>query len=164
MSTHETAVTQYVIADGIKFAYRRLGTRDGIPLVMLIHFRGNMDFWDPALIDALARSRPILLLDYSGLGKSEGEIQTSFQGWAANVLAVINALQIRKVDLLGFSMYVFLSLEQLPTDTNYIGEEQLPNMLSSRHQASCVGLSSPEPAQAVHQTHYSAQNTFSWPW
>jgi len=123
-----------------------------------------MDFWDPALIDALARSRPILLLDYSGVGKSEGEIQTSFQGWAANVLAVINALQIRKVDLLGFSMYVFLSLEQLPTDTNYIGEEQLPNMLSSRHQASCVGLSSPEPAQAVHQTHYSAQNTFSWPW
>lgn len=108
MATQRTAVTQYVTVDGVRFAYRQIGIRIGIPLVMLMHFRGNMDFWDPTLIDALARSRPILMLDYSGVGKSEGEVPSSFQGWAANVIAVVDALKIRKIDLLGFSMYVYL--------------------------------------------------------
>jgi pimeloyl-ACP methyl ester carboxylesterase len=107
MATQQTAVTaltQYMIADGTKLAYRRLGLRSGIPLVMLIHFRGNMDFWDPALIDALAKSRPIILLDNAGIGKSEGEIPTTLQGWAAHVIGLLRALDIKQIDLLGFSM------------------------------------------------------------
>lgn len=108
MATQRTAVTQYVTTNGIKFAYRRLGLSEGIPLVMLIHFRGNMDFWDPELVDALALSRPILLLDNSGIGKSGGEIPTTFQDAATNVIMILEALDIREIDLLGFSMYVLL--------------------------------------------------------
>jgi pimeloyl-ACP methyl ester carboxylesterase len=107
MATQQTAVTalaQYIIVDGTKLAYRRLGLRSGIPLVMLIHFRGNMDFWDPALIDALAESRPIILLDNAGIGKSEGEIPTTLQGWAAHVIGLLRALNTKQIDLLGFSM------------------------------------------------------------
>jgi pimeloyl-ACP methyl ester carboxylesterase len=104
MITQETAGTQYVDANGIKLAYRRLGQHSGIPLVMLIHFRGNMDFWDPDLINSLAKTRPIILLDNAGIGKSEGEIPTTLQGWAAHVISLLEALDIHQIDIFGFSM------------------------------------------------------------
>jgi pimeloyl-ACP methyl ester carboxylesterase len=104
MATQQTAETRYVVVNGTKLAYRRLGPSAGVPLVMLMHFRGNMDFWDPALINSLARSRPIILLDNAGIGKSEGEIPTTLRGWAAHVIALLDALDIHRIDLLGFSM------------------------------------------------------------
>jgi len=104
MSTQQTAVTKYAVANGVKLAYRQLGKETGIPLVMLMHFRGNMDFWDPALINALASSRPIILLDNAGVGKSEGEIPTTLEGWASHVIALVKTLEINQIDLLGFSM------------------------------------------------------------
>ncbi|PMD45166.1 hydrolase [Hyaloscypha variabilis F] len=104
MTTQQTAVTQYANANGTKLAYRRLGLQSGTPLVMLVHFRGNMDFWDPALINSLARTRPLILLDNAGTGKSEGEIPTTLHGWAVHVIALMEALNIQQIDLLGFSM------------------------------------------------------------
>ncbi|KAG9230808.1 Alpha/Beta hydrolase protein [Amylocarpus encephaloides] len=104
MYTQETAITLYADAKGTKLAYRRLGVDSGIPLVMLMHFRGNMDFWDPALINALARSRPIILLDNAGIGKSEGEIPICLHGWAENVINLLEVLNVPQIDLLGFSM------------------------------------------------------------
>src|SRR6202011_1174485 len=46
--THQTAPTQFVEASGIRFAYRRFGKPDGVPLVFK-HFTGTMDHWDPAV-------------------------------------------------------------------------------------------------------------------
>ena len=46
-------------ANGIDYAYRETG--DGpVPLILLQHFRGNLDNWDPALIDALASDRRVI--------------------------------------------------------------------------------------------------------
>ena len=104
MTTQQNAETSYIVANGVKLAYRRLGLTAGIPLVMMMHFRGNMDFWDPALINALAKSRPLIILDNAGIGKSGGDIPTTFQGWAAHVIDLIEALNIKQIDLLGFSM------------------------------------------------------------
>jgi len=104
MATQQTAITQYVIANGTNLAYRRLGKHTGVPIVMLMHFRGNMDFWDPALINSLARTRSVILLDNAGIGQSDGEIPTTLHGWALHVIALLEALNIQEIDLLGFSM------------------------------------------------------------
>ena len=96
--------TQHVEANGNKFAYRRLGQSSGTPLVMIQHFRGTIDHWDPAIINQLAAQRPIVLLDNGGVGKSSGEVPTTYAGWAENVIALLAALGIRQIDLLGFSM------------------------------------------------------------
>ncbi|KAF2674262.1 alpha/beta-hydrolase [Microthyrium microscopicum] len=105
MTTLQATRTQYVdAANGVRFAFRQLGTKDGIPLVLHIHYRGNMDYWDPLLINALAATRPVIIFDQSGVGRSSGEVATSFQGWAANVIALCDALHLNKIDLLGFSM------------------------------------------------------------
>ena len=75
-ATHNAAETRLVGAGGVDFAYRRFGRPAGMPLVLLQHFRGNLDSWDPALTDALAAEREVILVDYPGVGSSTGEPST----------------------------------------------------------------------------------------
>ena len=63
-----------------------------------------MDHWDPALVNALAARRPVVLLDNAGVGSSGGEVPTSYAGWAQNVVDLLAALRHDRVDLFGFSM------------------------------------------------------------
>ena len=71
--THDTVPTQFVEANGIRFAYRRFGKTGGVPIVMNIHFRGTMDHWDPAVTDGLAKHREVILFDNAGIGASSGD-------------------------------------------------------------------------------------------
>ncbi|KAL2210229.1 alpha/beta-hydrolase [Sarocladium strictum] len=104
MSTYETAKTQYVTVGEIQFAYRRLGQATGIPLVLFMHFRGTMDHWDPALINPVAATRPVVLIDNAGVGRSQGEIPKTYTVWAQHYIDVISALGYQSVDIMGFSM------------------------------------------------------------
>ena len=101
---HHTAPTQFVEANGIRFAYRRFGKTGGVPLVFNQHFRGTMDYWDPAVTDGLARNREVILFNNAGVSSSSGEVPTSVQDMAANAIAFIKALGLTKVDVLGFSI------------------------------------------------------------
>jgi pimeloyl-ACP methyl ester carboxylesterase len=65
--THNTAPTRSVEAEGIRFAYRRFGNPMGEPIVMLQHFMGNLDNYDPAITDALAMGREVILTDNAGV-------------------------------------------------------------------------------------------------
>jgi pimeloyl-ACP methyl ester carboxylesterase len=58
--THRTAPTQYVEANGVRFAYRRFGKAGGVPLVFNQHFTGTMDHWDP-VTDGLSKEREVIL-------------------------------------------------------------------------------------------------------
>lgn len=105
MSTHQTAKTQYVANhSGTKYAYRRLGTGPGTPLLLLIHFRGTMDKWDPLLINTLSASRPVILLDYPGVGLSTGEVATTIAQSASDVIDFLSLIDETEIDLLGFSL------------------------------------------------------------
>ncbi len=111
MTTYETAADKYVSVNGLRYAYRLFGNENSSspPLFMHIHFRGNMDWWDPLFIDALAKQRQILLIDNTGTGRSEGKVPNSFIQWARDMIAVIRALGIKKIDCFGFSMGGFVS-------------------------------------------------------
>ena len=105
MAIQQTVKTQYIQANnGVRFAYRRLGRSGGVPLIMHMHFRGNMDFWDPALVDYLAATRRVIILDQAGVGRSTGTIPTNFQAWADDLISFVIALGFDRIDLLGFSM------------------------------------------------------------
>jgi hypothetical protein len=68
-------------ASGIDYAYRDAG--DGaVPLVVLQHFGGNLDSWDPALIDALAPTRRVVTFDNTGVGGSSGTTPNLIQQMA----------------------------------------------------------------------------------
>jgi pimeloyl-ACP methyl ester carboxylesterase len=103
--SHATAPTMFVDVGEVRIAYRRFGnTGDGVPLVLFMHFLGNMDNWDSAVTDGLAREREVILFDNVGIGGSTGAIPTSIDQMARDAEAFIAAIGLTKVDLLGFSM------------------------------------------------------------
>jgi pimeloyl-ACP methyl ester carboxylesterase len=101
---HQTAPTQFVEANGIRFAYRRFGKTGGVPLVFNQHFAGTMDYWDPAVTDGLAAGREVILFDNAGIASSSGEVPPSIPQMGANAISFVRALGLSKVDVLGFSI------------------------------------------------------------
>ena len=102
--THQTAPTRFIEGNGIRFAYRRFGRAGGVPLVFNQHFRGTMDYWDPAVTDGLAGNREVILFNNAGVSSSSGAVPTGFQEMGANAIAFIKALGLTKIDVLGFSI------------------------------------------------------------
>ena len=100
----ETAPTLFVQANGVRFAYRSLGRANGTLLVLLQHFSGHMDSWDPAVVNGLARDRPVIVFDNTGVGKSSGATPDTVAQMAADARAFLSALELRTVDLLGYSL------------------------------------------------------------
>ena len=97
-------------ANGIDYAYRDTGSSEAtVPLVLLQHFRGNLDSWDPALIDALAQARRVVTFDNVGVGGSTGTTPDTIEQMARDALAFLAAMGLSEVDLLGFSIGSFVT-------------------------------------------------------
>jgi len=117
--TETTAAATYVDAEnqmlsasnGVDYAYRVTGASDATPLVMLQHFRGNLDNWDPALIDALAVGRRVITFDNRGVAASSGTTPNTIAQMAVDAIDFIDALEVGTVDLLGFSIGSFVAQE-----------------------------------------------------
>ena len=103
-ASNTTAPTRFIETKLEKYAYRRFGAGPGRPLLCLQHFTGTLDNWDPAVTDALALGREVILFENAGLGRSTGEVPTSVSGMAAHALAFADALGLEMVDVLGFSL------------------------------------------------------------
>jgi pimeloyl-ACP methyl ester carboxylesterase len=96
--------------NGVDYAYRDTGG-GGAPLVLLQHFRGNLDNWDPALIDALASARRVITFDNAGVGGSTGTTPDTVEQMAHDAIAFLAAMDLGQVDLLGFSIGSFVAQE-----------------------------------------------------
>lgn len=105
------AVTRTVTARGTDFAYRAFGRGHGPVLVVLNHWGANLDNFDPRIMDALSEDRRVVALDYRGVGASGGEAPLTVREMADDVIAVIGALDLGVVDLMGFSLGGFLAQE-----------------------------------------------------
>jgi len=110
-SRYTDATTQRVMAgNGIEYAYRDLGESD-VPLVLLQHFRGNLDNWDPALVDALVTDCRVVAFDNTGVGATTGTTPSTIEAMAHDAIAFIEAMEFQQVDLLGFSIGSFVAQE-----------------------------------------------------
>lgn len=150
---HQTAVTQFISAGDTKFAYRVLGDKTGIPLVMISALGNSMDDWDPAITNGLAQQYKVIIFDIQGAGSSGGTTPDNITGMASGVVKFINALGYTKVNLLGFSMGSFISQQIALTNPALVnkiiltgtgpkgaeGLSNLPNIL-----ATAAGLSPEE--------------------
>src|SRR6266446_3795480 len=101
---HQTAPTQFVEANGVRFAYRRFGNAAGVPLVFNQHFTGTMHHWDPAVTGGFAKHREVILFNNVGVSSSSGDVPTRIEKMGASAVAFIKALRLTKVDVLGFSI------------------------------------------------------------
>src|ERR1700749_2993757 len=106
----EALIQRITAHNGIEYAYRDLGEGD-VPLVLLQHFRGNLDNWDPALVDALASSRRVVAFDNAGVGATTGTTPNTIEAMAHDAIAFVDAVGLQRVDLLGFSIGSFVAQE-----------------------------------------------------
>jgi pimeloyl-ACP methyl ester carboxylesterase len=107
------AANRSVAVDGDSLVYRRFGNgqTDAPPLVCLQHFRGNLDNWDPALVDRLAQDREVILLANRGVGASTGVVPDNVADMARDVLRFVDALGLQQIDVLGFSLGGYIAQE-----------------------------------------------------
>jgi pimeloyl-ACP methyl ester carboxylesterase len=106
----QTTIRRVAAENGIEYAYRDRGASE-VPLVLLQHFRGNLDNWDPALIDALAAERRVVAFDNVGVAGTSGRTPSTVEAMAHDALAFVDALGLERIDLLGFSIGSFVAQE-----------------------------------------------------
>lgn len=94
---------------GTTFAYRDLGLRNGVPLVLLNHWGAVLDNFDPRIVDGLASKHRVIATDYRGIGASGGKAPVTIDEMARDAIALIRTLGFEKVDLLGFSLGGFVA-------------------------------------------------------
>jgi pimeloyl-ACP methyl ester carboxylesterase len=102
--THETVPTQFVEADGIRYAYRRFGKPGTIPLLFLGYFNSNMDGWDPDVPNRLAADHEVILFDNAGVGASGGKTPPTVAEMTRQCVAFCRALGLKQIHVVGFSL------------------------------------------------------------
>lgn len=93
--------TQFAEINGRKIAYRSIGKGD--PMILCQRFRGNLDDWDPAFLDELAKKYNVITFDYTGFSSSTGDPNTNMLEFANDVTDLMKALALEKVTLVGWS-------------------------------------------------------------
>ena len=106
----DASINRVAAGNEIEYAYRDVGSGD-VPVVLLQHFRGNLDNWDPALIDDLATESRVVTFDNRGVGGTTGVTPNTIEAMAHDAIAFVDAMGFTKVDLLGFSIGSFVAQE-----------------------------------------------------
>lgn len=106
---------------GQQIAYRELGKgKSPIPLIMLTHLAATLDNWDPKLLDLLAESQHIIVLDLPGVGASQGQVAGTISGMAEQAIEIIQALGYDCINLLGLSMGGMVAQELARLEPNLV--------------------------------------------
>jgi pimeloyl-ACP methyl ester carboxylesterase len=110
VSYTDASTSRVTAGNTIEYAYREVGDSE-VPVVLLQHFRGNLDNWDPALVDALAAQRRVVAFDNAGVGATTGTTPNTIESMAHDAIAFLDAMDLQRVDLLGFSIGSFVAQE-----------------------------------------------------
>lgn len=92
--SYAAAPTSLVDAGDRKIAMRSVGT--GKPFILANRFRGTLDTWDPAFIDALAKYYRVITFDYSGLGASTSLPPQRITSMANDAYDLARALKLKR--------------------------------------------------------------------
>jgi pimeloyl-ACP methyl ester carboxylesterase len=104
ITSYAKAPARSVTAGGVTYAYRELGPKGGIPVVFFVHLAGNLDNWDPRIIDPVAKNRHVIAFDNRGVGASTGQVPDSVEAMAEDAYTFIQALGYDTIDVFSFSL------------------------------------------------------------
>src|SRR5258708_8273053 len=89
---------------GTSFVSRDIGSRSGVPLILLNHWGAVLDNFDPRIVDGLASKHRVIATNYRGNGASGGTAPVTIDEMARDAIDLIRALGFEKADLLGVSL------------------------------------------------------------
>src|SRR5438552_17245750 len=84
---YKNASTRTVAAGGVDFAYRQLGPKAGVPVIFLVTLAGNLDNWDPRVVDGIAAQHRGITFDHRAGGASTGKPPETIRAMAKAALA-----------------------------------------------------------------------------
>lgn len=119
---HNNAKTKFINVKGTDFAYRSWGKEGGTPLVLLPGTGGSMDDWDPAVTDGLAKQYQLIIFDNKGVASSKGNTPSTVQAMANDAIDFIKAMNLGKVNIMGFSMGGFVAQRIVLTEPALINK------------------------------------------
>lgn len=103
---------RYVINEGVRLAYRVLGS--GAPLVLVHGWSGEGRYWDElGYVAGLAHRYRLVVPDLRGHGDSEPSTACDYgdEAFAADILAVLDDLGIAAAHVFGYSLGGWAALE-----------------------------------------------------
>ena len=109
VTSYAKAPARTITVGGVTYAYRELGPKGGIPVVFFVHLAGNLDNWDPRVIDPIAKEHHVIAFDNRGVGASTGQVPDSVEAMADDAYTFIRALRLDKVDIFSFSLGGFIA-------------------------------------------------------
>ena len=87
----------------IDIAYKMLGKGD--PILLFNGASDNMDAWDPSFLTGLSSNHTVIVFDQRGIGNTTaGSKQYSMQQLANDTAGLLDALNIQKADVIGYSL------------------------------------------------------------
>src|SRR5438477_294674 len=122
VTSYAKAPARTITVDGATYAYRELGPKGRIPVIFFVHLAGNLDNWDPRIIDPIAKEHHVIAFDNRGVGASTGQVPDSVEAMADDAYTFIHALGLDKVDIFSFSLGGFIA--------NGDNDRMVPSVLS----------------------------------
>jgi pimeloyl-ACP methyl ester carboxylesterase len=99
-------------ANDIQIGYKLIGS--GKPLIMIIGLGNTMENWPDDVIKALSEKYQLILLDNRGMGYTTADnAEFTYELFARDVISLLDALGVKKADVLGFSMGSTITQELL---------------------------------------------------
>jgi pimeloyl-ACP methyl ester carboxylesterase len=85
---------------------------EGYPLVMIMGGGGNLDWWNPHMIEQLSKNFKVVTFDNRGTGRTDvSDKEFSIRLFADDTVGLMNALGISQANILGWSMGGFIAQE-----------------------------------------------------
>jgi len=112
VSAPQLSEVKYVTTGDVKMAYRTIG--EGYPLLLCMGYTGVMDMWAPVLLQKLAETYKVIIFENRGMGYSTIINDTavfSIKLFAKDAANLMNALNIQKAHVMGWSMGTYIAQE-----------------------------------------------------
>src|SRR5918999_3188259 len=106
----------------IDIAYKIFGKGD--PIFLINGYSHSMDNWDPTLLERLASNHTVIIFNNRGIGNTtSGENRFfSIAQFANDTAGLLDVLEIKQADILGYSMGGFIAQELALTHPDRVGK------------------------------------------
>jgi pimeloyl-ACP methyl ester carboxylesterase len=106
----------------IDIAYKIFGKGD--PILLINGYSHSMDNWDPTLLERLASNNTVIIFNNRGIGNTtSGENRFfSIAQFANDTAGLLDVLEIKQADILGYSMGGFIAQELALTYPDRVGK------------------------------------------
>jgi pimeloyl-ACP methyl ester carboxylesterase len=113
--------TKKVHIGDIDIAYKMFGK--GNPILLINGFSAPLDFWDPMLLEKLASNHTVITFDNRGIGNTtSGDKKFTITQFANDTSGLLDALNIKKADVIGWSMGGMVAQELVLLHPDKVGK------------------------------------------